>query len=197
MEVTVSPTHLDNRKYLCLVTRVWNRTGLENFECCLMLGPWKRKCVIGHGGLVMVVAANQMNWGRFVNSHREAIQTEQETEDDLFSSCCLALVTLISYMYKGTSWTQFLELKGGYILLIKAGQRRVRLLNWICGGNGEDWSAELTSTSGLVSVQPGELCATGKRGLESDFFFVWVLAFLLLTALQQTLRVSVLPLGSP
>lgn len=82
-------------------------------------------------------------------------------------------------------------------MLIKAGEPGIQLLSWICGGNGKDCCAELTSTSGLVSVQPGELCATRKRGLESDFFFMWVLAFLWLTALQQTPRVSMLPLRSP
>lgn len=82
-------------------------------------------------------------------------------------------------------------------MLVKTGEPGIRLLSWICGGNGKDCSAELTTICGLVSVQPGELCAVSKRGLESDFFLMWVLAFLLLTALQQTLRVSVLPLGSP
>lgn len=76
VKVTVSPTHLDDRKCLCLVTRIWNRTGLENFQCCLMLGPGERKYIIGQGGLLMSVAANQMNWPfPFVNSHGEAMQT--------------------------------------------------------------------------------------------------------------------------
>lgn len=44
----------------------------------------------------MVVATNQMNWGPFLNSHREAMQTEEEKEDNLFSSCYLILVTLVS-----------------------------------------------------------------------------------------------------
>lgn len=55
--------------------------------------------------------------------------------------------------------------------MIKAGEPGIRLLSWICGGNGKDCTVELTSTSGLVSVQPGELCAAQKRGLESDFIF--------------------------
>lgn len=57
------------------------------------------------------------------------------------------------------------------------------------GGRGKDCGAEVASTSGLVSVQPGELCATWKGGLESDFFFLWVLAFLLPAALQQMPKV--------
>lgn len=61
-----------------------------------MLGPWERKRIVGLGGLFWVVAANQMNWGPFVNSHREAMQTEQQTKDDLSSFRCLTLVTLVS-----------------------------------------------------------------------------------------------------
>lgn len=61
-----------------------------------MLGPWEGKCITGQGGLFMVVATNQMNWGPFLNSHREAMQTEEEKEDNLFSSCYLILVTLVS-----------------------------------------------------------------------------------------------------
>lgn len=61
-----------------------------------MLGPWEWNYVIGQGHLFMVVAANGMKWGPFVNSCTETRQTEQETKDDLFSSCCLTLVTPVS-----------------------------------------------------------------------------------------------------
>lgn len=35
--------------------------GLENFQCGMMLGSWEWECIIGHDGLFLVVAANQMN----------------------------------------------------------------------------------------------------------------------------------------
>jgi len=86
----------------------------------------------------MVLAAHQMNWGPFVNSYREAMQREQETKDDLFSSHGLTLVTLVSQAHKDTSWTQFLELKGDCILLVRAGKPGIGLPSWICGGRGKD-----------------------------------------------------------
>lgn len=70
----------------------WDRLGKQNF----LLGPWEKKSVTGEHGLFTSTAANKMDWGPIVISHREAMLRGEENKEDLFSSRCLSLVTLVS-----------------------------------------------------------------------------------------------------